>query len=213
MVAKKQKYYVVWFGNPAGIFGSWEECQRSIKGVKGAQYKSFETFAEAKKAYNKEYRDYVGKGGKKKRVLSPEELKKIGDPNLYSISVDAASSGNPGLMEYRGVDTQTHKELFRQGPFQQGTNNVGEFLAIVHGLAYLKKIESDRIIYTDSKIALGWVKRKKCNTKLKRTSKNKSLFELIQRAETWLKTNSYPTKIVKWETKAWGEIPADFGRK
>lgn len=213
MTKKKEKFYVVWYGNPAGIFGSWKECQLSIKGVKGAQYMSFDTFAEAKKAYNSEYSEYKGKGGKKKKQLSEADLKKIGEPNLYSISVDAASSGNPGKMEYRGVDTQTHKQLFHQGPFQQGTNNVGEFLALVHGLAYLKKINSDRLIYSDSRIAMGWVKKKKCNTKLKRTSRNAPLFELIARAESWLKTNSYKTKIAKWETKAWGEIPADFGRK
>lgn len=211
-MAKKQKFYVVWFGNPAGIFNSWKECQRSIKGVKGAQYKSFETFAEAKKAYNKEYADYKGKGTKKK-TLSVADLAKIGEPNLYSLSVDAASSGNPGIMEYRGVDTQTKKQLFHQGPFKQGTNNVGEFLALVHGLAFLKQQKSDRILYTDSRIAMGWVKKKKCNTKLKQSAKNKGLFELILRAENWLKKNTYVTIIVKWETKAWGEIPADFGRK
>ena len=212
-MAKKEKFYVVWYGNPAGIFGSWEECQRSIKGVKGAQYMSFETFAEAKKAYNKEYADYKGKGGKAKKNLSEEDLKKLGKPNLYSISVDAASSGNPGKMEYRGVDTQTRQQLFHQGPFEQGTNNIGEFLAIVHGLALLKQKNSDRIIYTDSRIAMGWVKKKTCNTKLKPSPKNKALLELVARAETWLKNNSYSTKILKWETKAWGEIPADFGRK
>jgi ribonuclease HI len=211
-MAKKQKYYVVWFGNPTGIFDSWEKCKKAITGITGAQYKSFPTLAEAKAAYNKEYKDYKGVNTKKK-TLSKAEKEKYGEPNLYSISVDAASSGNPGIMEYRGVDTQTQKTLFHQGPFQQGTNNVGEFLAIVHGLAFLKKNNSDRIIYTDSKIAMGWVKRKKCNTKLKPTSKNKTLFELIQRAEIWLKKNTYTTLVVKWETKAWGEIPADFGRK
>jgi len=211
-MAKKEKFYVVWYGNPAGIFGSWKECQRSIKGVSGAQYKSFPTFAEAKVAYNKEYSDYKGKNTKKK-TLSKEQLDKIGDPNLYSIAVDAASSGNPGIMEYRGVDTQTHKQLFHQGPFNQGTNNIGEFLALVHGLAFLKQKKSDRILYTDSRIAMGWVKKKKCNTKLVRSPKNEVVFDLIIRAENWLKTNNYSTKIVKWETKAWGEIPADFGRK
>ncbi|MFT7665899.1 MAG: ribonuclease HI, partial [Patiriisocius sp.] len=136
-----------------------------------------------------------------------------GLPNLYSIAVDAACSGNPGTMEYRGVDTQTQKQLFHQGPFYQGTNNVGEFLALVHGLAYLKMQKSDRIIYSDSRIAMGWVKKKKCNTKLKKTKKNDPIFELIARAERWLKNNSYSSIMIKWETKAWGEIPADFGRK
>ena len=211
-MAKKQKYYVVWFGNPAGIVDSWKECQRAIKDVKGAQYKSFLTFEEAKKAFRNEYKDYIGINTKKKKI-SKEELIKIGEPNLYTISVDAASSGNPGIMEYRGVDTQTHQQLFHQGPFQQGTNNVGEFLALVHGLAFLKQKNSDRKIYSDSKIAIAWIKRKKCNTKLKKTLKNKKIFDLILRAENWLETNTYKTVIIKWETKAWGEIPADFGRK
>jgi ribonuclease HI len=209
---KKQKYYVVWFGNPAGIYNSWVACKKAIAGINGAQYKSFPTLAEANKALEGQYKDYIFKGGKKKS-LTKAEIDTYGEPNLYSIAVDAASSGNPGIMEYRGVDTQTHKQLFHQGPFKQGTNNIGEFLALVHGLAYLKKNNSDRILYTDSKIAMGWVKVKKCRTKLQQTSKNKALFELISRAEHWLKSNTYSTNIVKWETKAWGEIPADFGRK
>ena len=111
------------------------------------------------------------------------------------------------------MDTQTHHPLFHQGPFDHGTNNVGEFLALVHGLAFLNRQNSSRKIYSDSRIAIGWVKKKKCNTKLKRTAKNKKIFELLNRAEDWLKKNTYTTIILKWETKAWGEIPADFGRK
>jgi len=127
--------------------------------------------------------------------------------------VDAASSGNPGVMEYQGVDTKTKKKLFKQGPFPEGTNNIGEFLAIVHGLAFLKQNKSNRIIYTDSRTAMSWVRKKKCNTKLVETSKNKAVFDLIRRAIDWLNKNTYATPIAKWETKAWGEIPADFGRK
>ncbi|HBT09424.1 MAG TPA: ribonuclease H, partial [Leeuwenhoekiella sp.] len=108
---------------------------------------------------------------------------------------------------------QTGKQLFHQGPFKQGTNNIGEFLALVHGLALLKQKNSDRIIYSDSRIAIGWVKKKKCNTKLTENSKNKDVYDLVRRAENWLQNNTYKTVIVKWETKAWGEIPADFGRK
>jgi len=211
-MAKKQKFYVVWKGKRTGIFESWEDCKAQITGIKGAEYKSFSTFAEAKKAFNGNYLEY--KGTKKgKPSLSPEELLKIGDPNTHSIAVDAASSGNPGVMEYQGVDTKTKKKLFKQGPFEQGTNNIGEFLALVHGLAFLKQQKSDRIIYTDSRIAMGWVRKKTCKTKLKPNAKNVIVFELIERAEKWLASNSYNTPIVKWETKAWGEIPADFGRK
>ncbi|NDV41974.1 viroplasmin family protein [Flagellimonas sediminis] len=211
-MAKKAKFYVVWKGKHPGIFESWADCKAQIEGYKGAEYKSFSTFTEAKKAYNGNYSDYKG-ASKGKSELSQQELLKIGDPNYNSIAVDAASSGNPGKMEYRGVDTKTKKVLFHQGPFEQGTSNVGEFLALVHGLAFLKNKKSDRILYSDSRIAIGWVRKGKCGTKLNKTAKNAKLFELIERAEDWLKKNRYTTPIVKWETKAWGEIPADFGRK
>lgn len=211
-MGKKEQFYVVWEGKKPGIYLSWKDCKAMTDGFTGAKYKSFDTFAKAKQAFNGDYNDFKG-SSKKKKILTTEEKAKYGEPNLYSIAVDAASSGNPGVMEYRGVDTQTTKQLFHQGPFKQGTNNIGEFLALVHGLAYLKKIGSDRLIYSDSRIAIGWVKKKKCNTKLQENSRNKDVMELVQRAENWLKTNSYSTIIVKWETKAWGEIPADFGRK
>ncbi|OBX25324.1 ribonuclease HI [Gelidibacter algens] len=213
MSKKKKKYYTVWKGHKTGIFEKWDDCKAQIKDYQGAQYKSFETFEAAKKALIGNYRDYIGISKSFKSGLSEVQLKKIGQPNFNSISVDAASSGNPGIMEYRGVDTKSKKQLFIQGPFPEGTNNIGEFLAIVHGLAFLKKHDSQRFIYTDSKIAISWIRKKTCNTKLPRNSKNEKLFELVDRAVNWLKTNSYETTIVKWETKAWGEIPADFGRK
>ncbi len=211
-MAKKEKFYTVWKGKRPGIYMTWNDCKAAIEGHKGAQYKSFASFEAAKKAYNGNYDDYKGK--KKGDVeLTPAQLLKYGTPNYHSISVDAASSGNPGIMEYQGVDTRTGKVLFKQGPFPEGTNNIGEFLAIVHGLAFLKQKNSDRIIYTDSRTAMSWVRKQGCNTQLKETPKNKALFDLVRRALEWLKANSYKTPIVKWETKAWGEIPADFGRK
>ena len=212
-MTKKKKYYTVWKGHHIGVFESWNDCKAQIKDFQGAQYKSFTTFDAAKKALNGNYKDYIGKAKKFKSALSEVQLKKIGQPNFNSIAVDAASSGNPGKMEYRGVDTKSKKQLFHQGPFEEGTNNIGEFLAIVHGLAFLKQNQSNRIIYTDSKTAMSWIRKKTCNTKLERSNKNDALFILVDRAINWLKTNSYPTTIVKWETKAWGEIPADFGRK
>ena len=127
-------------------------------------------------------------------------------------AVDAACSGNPGPMEYRGVDLNTGRQIFHFGPMH-GTNNIGEFLALVHGLALLKQKGSDLPIYSDSRNAISWVKKKQCKTLLTETAANKPIFDLIQRAEHWLQNNSYTTQILKWETSVWGEIPADFGRK
>lgn len=212
-MSKKKKYYTVWKGHKTGVFKSWKDCKIQIKNYDGAQYKSFATEDAANEALNGNYFDFIGKNKSFKTELSAEELKKIGKPNYNSIAVDAASSGNPGIMEYRGVDTKSKKQLFIQGPFAQGTNNIGEFLALVHGLSFLKKHDSDRILYTDSRTAMSWVRKKTCNSKLKRTAKNKPVYDLVDRAVIWLKENDYKTIIVKWETKAWGEIPADFGRK
>ena len=200
----RQKYYVVWKGNKPGIYQSWERCQNEIKNVKGALFKSFSDEAEAKKAYEQGYETY-------KKTL---DFIDISDgPELNSISVDAASSGNPGTMEYQGVDTNTKEVLFKMGPFNNATNNIGEFLALVHGIAILEKDLKKRIIYSDSVTAMSWVRKKRCQTKLKRNDENEEVFILIDRATKWLKENNYSARMRKWETKKWGEIPADFGRK
>lgn len=208
----KKKFYVVWKGKKQGVFSSWEECKESVDGFKGAEYKSFPDLNMANKAFSESYEQYKGIASPKV-VLSEEQKALIGEPEMNTISVDAACSGNPGVMEYQGVHTQTKKVIFRKGPYQDSTNNIGEFLALVHALAYLKNKNDATSIYSDSKIAMGWVKKKRINTKLERNERNKDSFELVDRAIKWLHHNDYPNKIIKWETKVWGEIPADFGRK
>jgi len=209
-MAGKKKFYVVWQGDTPGIYSSWAECLLQVKGYPDAKYKSFSTKEEAEEAYRGSYIEYMASGVKNtKPVLSAAAKANI---NYDSICVDAACSGNPGPLEYRGVDTQTGMQLFLQ-KFPRGTNNIGEFLAIVHGLAYLQKRNSTLPIYSDSKHAIKWAHNKKCNTKLLRNSKTQNLFEVIARAETWLRNNKFDNPLLKWETKAWGEIPADFGRK
>lgn len=212
-MSKKKKYYVVWKGKKTGVFTSWKVCKTQIDGFEGAQYKAFANLNEAEKAFKGRYEDYKGKNTKKP-TLSSAEKATYGSPILESLAVDAACAGNPGKMEYRGVLTKSKKQVFIQGPFKKGTNNIGEFLALVHGIALLKSKKMDDLpIYSDSKIAMSWVKRKQCRTNVVFDSSNKDVLELIKRAEKWLKENTYKNPILKWETKAWGEIPADFGRK
>lgn len=209
----KKKYYVVWKGHKKGVYTSWSVCKKNIDGYQGAQYKSFISKKEAEKAFTENYEKYKGKDTKKV-TLSPLEKVKYGTPILESISVDAACSGNPGLMEYKGVLTHNKKEIFKMGPFKKGTNNIGEFLALVHGIALLKnKKLYEMPIYSDSKIAMSWVQKKQCRTNMVFDNSNKEILHLIKRAEKWLLENSFKNPLLKWETKAWGEIPADFGRK
>ncbi len=209
-MAKKNKYYVVWKGREKGVFHTWEECKRQIEGYENAMYKSFDDIAQAEKAYGESPEKYIyaKKASLKKNISeTPSSL-----PVADSIATDAACSGNPGKMEYQGVYVKDGRRLFYFS-HPNATNNIGEFLAIVHGLAYLKKHNLPQPLYTDSRNAMLWVRQKKCRTRLKRTEKNKDLFEYIARAEQWLENNTYSTPVLKWNTEEWGEIPADFGRK
>lgn len=210
MAKPKKKFYVVWKGKETGIFDSWEKCKRQIQNFTGAQYKSFKIKEAAERAFQKSPKDFIGKDVFASE-LTPEQLARIGKPILESVSVDAAYNGKE--MEYKGVYTKTKQELFKSGTFEDATNNIGEFLAIVHALGYLKKQKSAAPVYSDSLTAMSWVKNKHAKTKLITTKANQSLFYLLDRAEKWLKENKYPNRLLKWETKAWGEIPADFGRK
>jgi ribonuclease HI len=208
-MAQKQKYYVVWKGRKPGIFTSWAECEKQVKGFAAAQYKSFESLKEAEAAYQSEYKAFKGKPSTqgKWRAASVKPL-------LPSICVDAACSGAPGKLEYRGVYTDTEDEIFRFGPFPDGTNNVGEFLAIVHALTWLTKHGKQLPVYSDSENGISWVYTGQCRTKLKHTARNAPLFVMIRSAENWLAENELDDEaVLKWDTELWGENPADFGRK
>ena len=213
MKKKAIKYYVVWIGREPGIYTDWEKCKQQVTNFDGAKFMAFPNMAIAELAYKQGHEKFIS-NEKKQEILQIEIPEHIGKPKKSSIAVDAACSGNPGLLEYRGVYVKDGKEIFRMGPYEDGTNNIGEFLAIVHGLALLKQKNLDLPIYSDSQTAINWVINKKAKTKLEPTDNNQELFELISRAEKWLLENySNNHTILKWQTQYWGEIPADFGRK
>ena len=209
----KQKYYVVWQGLQSGIYDNWNECRQQVLGVEGAKYKSFENLVEAQQALQMGYTAW-----RKQNPVMPQSTSGFvtgneEKPILESLSVDAACNMKTRVMEYRGVDTKTGAEIFHVGPFKNATNNMGEFLALVHGLALLKQKGSNMPIYSDSITAIAWVRQKKHKSTVRPTAENALLFNLMERAENWLKSNTFTNPIYKWNTPLWGEIPADFGRK
>ena len=162
-MAKKRKYYVVWEGNNPGVYDNWTDCQLQVKGYPNAKYQSFTDLASAEEAYQSGYMIPRVKSARPSQRIDLQDA----DIVWESISVDAACSGNPGDLEYRGVETRNGNEIFHVGPLAQGTNNIGEFLALVHGLALLKKEgKPDLPIYSDSKIAIGWIKKGQARTKI-----------------------------------------------
>lgn len=207
------KFYVVWVGAFPGIYNSWDECRRQVESRKGAVFKGFDSFEEASRAFAGRPEDFIDRNTARRtsgRVKSPGKLPE--EVLRNALAVDAACSGNPGDMEYRGIFLATQQEIFHFGPVL-GTNNIGEFLAIVHGLALLNRKGLDWPVYSDSRNAILWVKEGKCKTRLAHNSQTEELFKVISRAEQWLAHNRYTNPIFKWDTKRWGEIPADFGRK
>ena len=206
----KNNYYVVWTGRQIGVFASWDECRQQVEGFPGARYKGFPTREAAESAFKSEPDFSSDNEPKISWETLPEGMPKP-DPN--AIAVDAACSGNPGKMEYRGVYVATGTEVFKSPVFEGGTNNIGEFLAIVHCLAWQKKNRISLPIYSDSLNGQKWVSERLCRTKLVENEKNRYLFEVIRRAEKWLHENTFRVPIHKWRTEIWGEIPADFGRK
>jgi caulimovirus viroplasmin len=229
MSSKKPKFYVVWCGRVPGVYTSWDECREQVEGFPGARYKAFASRDEAEYAAADDPEQHIrparpaarpaaaasqaatptAPGVRPVHMPSPEVLAKVG---FQTLCVDAACSGNPGAMEYRGVFLAEGREIFHFGPVH-GTNNIGEFLAIVHALALLDKQGTKMPIYSDSATAISWVRRKQCRTQLARTPRTEKLYEMIARAEAWLKAHRVTNPILKWETDQWGEIPADFGRK
>ena len=214
-----KKFYVVWKGRTPGVYDNWDACKAEIDGFAGALYKGFPDEATANEAFEKGFAGFE-KREKPKAEGQPSTLNP--QPSTFKtpiIAVDAACSGNPGKMEYQGVfvdfSTQpaSRKELFKSPVFPNATNNIGEFLALVHALALQKKNGWKYPIYSDSVNAQIWIRQKKCKTKLQPNAKNEHLFELIARAEKWLAENAVEVPILKWKTEIWGEIPADYGRK
>ena len=205
----KQRYYVVWKGRERGIFPAWVEAEKQVKGFVGAEYKAFDSLVEANEALKAGYEQYKGKPSNMGKWRTASE-----PPILPSICVDAAASGSPGPVEYRGVDLATGNELFCCGPYQNGTNNIGEFLAIVRALIWLDKHEKQLPVYSDSETAIAWVNNGVAKTKLEHDSSNAVLFALLHSAENWLAENVLrEDAVLKWDTELWGENPADFGRK
>ena len=213
-MAKAQKFYVVWKGRTPGIYLTWDDCKAQVDGFADAKYKAFSNRAQAEAAFRQPHSEHIvaRKAGGPSPAVAVRS-RPHSDVIADSYAVDAACSGNPGLLEYRCVHVGTGQTIFQRGPFKHGTNNIGEFLSIVQALIWLQQKRSSAPVYSDSKIAIGWVKARACRTKLAPTRNNGELFTLIDQAEQWLRENRYENKLLKWETGKWGENPADFGRK
>lgn len=227
MSKARKKYYTVWAGRQPGVYDDWDDAREQVENFPGAKFKSFSTPQEAAEAYR------MGEGADgrelgrlliqmRQRELSAqadtilsldEKKRRFPEIDGNAWAVDAACAGNPGRMEYQCIDLATGARVFHLGPLDGATNNIGEFLAIVHAIALMEQRGLRLTLYSDSRTGMAWVRRCKANTKIDPRKANPKVIELINRAEQWLLGHTFRPPIRKWQTEEWGEIPADFGRK
>lgn len=149
----------------------------------------------------------------------PQRVEVSANPDEFyapteGLCVDAAWNAEERLMEYQGVWLDNGSEVFRVEPISTGSNNIGEFLAIVQGLQLLKQNEIDCPVYSDSQTAISWLKSLRINSKSAREQKiSPRVYQRITRAVLWLTRQTNLNPVLKWNTEDWGEIPADYGRK
>lgn len=212
----RRKFYVVWQGLSPGIYDTWEECENQVRGFAGAKYKAFNSIEEATAAFRGSYEDQATLliALANRKAAHATDFSAFPAIRTDGIAVDGACAGVPGPMEYRGVEIATGKELFHVGPIPGGTNNIAEYLALVHALALFDKTGNyETPIYSDSRTALAWLRNRQSKTTLTPTAENAMVFNLLERANRWVASHPLRNPVIKWETEIWGEIPADFGRK
>lgn len=212
----KRKFYVVFNGLQPGIYDNWDDCKEQVDGFKGAEYKAYDSCLAATEAFRKrmdvdEMRFYTFLS---KQTADSPDYSVFPQIKTNAIAVDAACNKNPGGdMEYQGVLVGSGERIFHVGPLPGGSNNIGEYLALVHALALLaQRGDHTTPVYSDSVTALSWLRRRHSHSTLQMAPESK-LGELLRRADHWVATHQWLNPVYKWETETWGEIPADFGRK
>jgi len=160
--------------------------------------------------------DTAGEAGSTANPVQDEFDDELSDttPPAVGLCVDAAWNPKKRVMEYRGVWLHDGSVAFEVGPLKSGSNNLGEFLAIVHGLRYLKLRGIDGPVYSDSTTAMTWYgKRQVRSRSASQGNLTRRIYTRLTRALLWLSRNVPSNPVVKWHTDAWDEIPADYDRK
>lgn len=227
-----KRFYVVFAGRQPGVYDDFNDAMEQVDGFDGASFKSYASPEQAAEAFRRfdrksdsraigallinateQKRKEQGARGREDRIETKTDYFAFPEIDLNGWAVDASCMGNPGVMEYRGVELMSGKEIFRVGPFKKGTNNIGEFLAIVHALALMQQKGERHTVYSDSVSGMAWVRNRKVKTQLARNKDTEPVFRMMERALSWLNTHQYDVQIRKWDTDRWGEVPADFDRK
>jgi len=121
---------------------------------------------------------------------------------------------NSGPSEYRCIDIKT-KEIIFSTKIGFASNNMAEFLALMQALILSDSLKVSTTIFIDSWIAIAWFKNKRCYSRITLDDRTRDVYELIAECIDWLKKNKHRklNTVILWQTRQWGQIPADYNRK
>lgn len=145
----QKKIYAVKTGRKTGIFHSWAECEKQIKGFSGAEYKSFTSIDDAKNYLN--YKNEINLHSKENENIVEAYVDGSYDDNLktYSSGVVILHNGKKITLSKRDND----KDLISM------RNVAGELLGVTLAINYIKNNIDDFdkiIIYHDYEGISKW---------------------------------------------------------
>jgi len=155
------KFYAVARGRKTGIFTSWPEAERQVKGFAGARFKSFKTKQEAL-AFLKDP-SYKTSGSSSKNFKSDSKTPKTGQgqaakaaypENAVMVYTDGGAIGNPGPGGY-GVVFESGETFC--GGFNLTTNNRMELLAVITALEALDGETRPICLHSDSRYVVNGI--------------------------------------------------------
>ncbi|MFT7299656.1 MAG: ribonuclease HI [Porticoccus sp.] len=153
------KYYVVWIGHKPGIYTTWAEAEKQVKGFPKANFKSFPSKKLAEEAFSCE------PAAPSKPTQQHEPIARVTDETFTAdvdIFCDGACDPNPGKA---GTGIATYKkgkldQLWYGLYNPSGTNNTAELLGLHYSLLKAKTIaeSGDSVtIHCDSKYSIDCI--------------------------------------------------------
>lgn len=156
---KKLKFYayLVPSREKQGITESWAECERYVKGVNGARYRSFDS-REAAAEWLHSGAEYEKRPPRVKAILSPGVYFDAGTGRGNGVEISVTDEKGKDLLGRvlpKAKLNQFGKHLVSHA---DATNNYGELLALKYAIKYALK-EEEKSIFGDSKLVIDhWSK-------------------------------------------------------
>lgn len=146
------KFYAVKKGKTPGIYKTWPDCQKQVKGFSGAVYKSFTSLEEAEAFMGNRSQPVSNTSqGEEIRWLTKDGKNGQVDADTMAVYVDGSFDKSSGYFGYGGVVLyQDTVKTFKGGRNTEGLakmrNVAGEIIAAMHAVKIAKKSGAKNVV-------------------------------------------------------------------